>query len=142
MKLGIFILLVGIFSISCSEQVPEMAEEEKVQAMVEAKLQEDSMEATVIAEYYKALTATAVPENSQTIDSDSTEQKVEVTVVPIPTPLPEPAPVEPSTPKPTMTSVPPAPTKKPVTPVYRLLPRFPLKLQFPNLDKHLINPKK
>ena len=117
MKISIFILLIGIFSISCSEQVPEMAEEGKIQAMVEAKLQEDSMEATVIAEYYKALTATAVPENSQTIDSDSTEQKVEVTVVPIPTPLPEPAPVEPSTPKPTMTSVPPAPTKKPVTPV-------------------------
>ena len=60
MKISIFILLIGIFSISCGSDAPEMTEKGKIQATVEAKFEEDSVATAVARSYNQALTATAV----------------------------------------------------------------------------------
>ena len=60
MKISIFILLIGIFSISCGSDSPEMMEKGKIQATVEAKFEEDSVATAVARSYNQALTATAV----------------------------------------------------------------------------------
>jgi len=60
MKISIFIFLIGIFSISCGSDAPEMTEKGKIQATVEAKFEEDSVATAVARSYNQALTATAV----------------------------------------------------------------------------------
>ena len=113
--------------LSCGSEPAEkvLSQEEIVKATVEAKLSEDALEATVLAEYSVALTATAetvsVTPTAEVIEADTaTPTQLSPTATPTEVPLPPtqiPLPPTPTSaqvpPTATPTQIPPPPTPTP-----------------------------
>lgn len=90
MRVRIFIsfLLVGmLLLLSCGSEPAEkvLTQEEIVKATVEAKLAEDALQATVLAEYSVALTATALPNEPR---ASETPSPLTLSLTPLPTQIP------------------------------------------------------